>query len=69
MASDSLSMDERTGLIASILSNPDEVEAAERLSRGDAQAFVDTICGVRSLTIPRLKTKDKAIDFFRSGVG
>ena len=39
---------ERISLITTVFSNRDEVEAIRRLSREDAQTFVDAIYGVRS---------------------
>ena len=72
MVSHRLSMDERTALIMSMLSNPNEVEVVGSLSRGDAQAFVDTIDEVCSHTVPCLNVNNKATESFafrRSGDG
>ena len=48
-------MNEQTALITSIFSNRDEIEVVQRLSGGDARAFVDGVDQVGSHTISLLK--------------
>lgn len=52
--------DERTSLIAAIFLDNDQVEMVERLSGGDAQAFIDRVDDVSPHAISR--SKGKSID-------
>ena len=48
-----LSMSERVSLITDLFSDRDEVEAIKRLSRTNAQSFVDVLDEVFPLSYPR----------------
>jgi len=56
-----LATHERISLIATIFSDPNQVEMVGELSGDDAQSFIDAIDEVSSRTISCLQ--DKAIDF------
>ena len=53
-----LPTNEHAALITSIFSSRDEIEVAQRLSGGDAQAFIDRVDQVNSHTISFLKVGD-----------